>query len=521
MNTIIKQYRCAFAIVLFILAYILLYPFYRYVFDADAIGYLMVARRFAAGDWYNAINGYWSPLHSWLAVPFIKAGMNEFVTFRILNAAIGAGILLFMHRLLNRMSLSEDIQIMALLISVPVIISFCYYEVAADVLLCMLLLAYVDIITSPGFFESPRLNILAGVIACMAYLAKTYALAFVIVHFTIVQLLYYRNAGKKNGAGIVVRNLMLGCGVCLLLAMPWAYVLYRKYHFFTWGYAGKLNFSWQLTPPEERMRAIFMQPVNASSPAGWEDPISFTTGKIYHSFSSWPIFLKQVKLIFHNSKETIKCFSELSFLSIAIMMSLLIYLFRNYALLPALLFITILLLPLGYLTLLMETRFIWTANLLLLIAGAWLLQHLLQKMNLMRWQRITAWSIFFTSFLVYPADALQDHWLGDKDVFEMAQSFRRHGITGKFVGLNQQGYMEKAAYLSGTHYYGTSFVHSEEEILAETRREQIHHMVYMYSDRHDAACFKKSLLYTSSNKQVEIPDQNLIIIELPLITSNP
>ncbi|WP_315817355.1 hypothetical protein [Paraflavitalea speifideaquila] len=56
--------------VLYLLVFALCYPLYQYIFDLDGIGYLMVAKRLAAGDYSGAVNGCWSPCIPGSLFPF-------------------------------------------------------------------------------------------------------------------------------------------------------------------------------------------------------------------------------------------------------------------------------------------------------------------------------------------------------------------------------------------------------------------------------------------------------------------
>ena len=38
----------------------------RFYIEHDGVNYLDVANAYARRDWRHAINGYWSPLYSWL-----------------------------------------------------------------------------------------------------------------------------------------------------------------------------------------------------------------------------------------------------------------------------------------------------------------------------------------------------------------------------------------------------------------------------------------------------------------------
>src|SRR6266540_3880290 len=107
----LKKYPLLAVLIVYAISYILLYPFYQYIFDVDVVGYLSVTRYLAAGNFEHGINGFWSPLHSWLAVPLYKAGINEFAAFRIINGLIGAGIIIVVKRLLAKINIENKLQL--------------------------------------------------------------------------------------------------------------------------------------------------------------------------------------------------------------------------------------------------------------------------------------------------------------------------------------------------------------------------------------------------------------------------
>ena len=45
--------------------------YFQYKIAGDEISYINIAHAYVIGDWRNAINGYWSPLFSWLMTPFL------------------------------------------------------------------------------------------------------------------------------------------------------------------------------------------------------------------------------------------------------------------------------------------------------------------------------------------------------------------------------------------------------------------------------------------------------------------
>jgi hypothetical protein len=55
---------------------------YRWQINPDSLSYYMVAQKISVGSFNDAINAYWSPLFSWLMVPFILLGFKSLFAIR-------------------------------------------------------------------------------------------------------------------------------------------------------------------------------------------------------------------------------------------------------------------------------------------------------------------------------------------------------------------------------------------------------------------------------------------------------
>jgi hypothetical protein len=62
-------------------------------YSADTISYFQIARLYSTGEFYQAINAYWSPLLSWLMAPLLVAGFDSFTAFKFVNIIAGFGLL--------------------------------------------------------------------------------------------------------------------------------------------------------------------------------------------------------------------------------------------------------------------------------------------------------------------------------------------------------------------------------------------------------------------------------------------
>ena len=106
MNQLYRQ-RLPISVFIFTMLFIGTWPLYKFIFDVDGIGYAAVANHYVEGNFKLAVNGFWNPLHSWLAVPFIKAGLSDWAAFKISNGIFSIMSLIVLHSLLNKFALSD------------------------------------------------------------------------------------------------------------------------------------------------------------------------------------------------------------------------------------------------------------------------------------------------------------------------------------------------------------------------------------------------------------------------------
>ncbi|QQR52800.1 hypothetical protein IPG36_01610 [bacterium] len=71
-------------------------PAFRYQINPDGVAYIDLARLYADGQWWTAINAYWSPMFSWLLAPLIAIGLNPLIAGKLVQLGGGAGLLVAM-----------------------------------------------------------------------------------------------------------------------------------------------------------------------------------------------------------------------------------------------------------------------------------------------------------------------------------------------------------------------------------------------------------------------------------------
>ncbi|MFT3824247.1 MAG: hypothetical protein QM731_10015 [Chitinophagaceae bacterium] len=494
--------------------FLLLYPLYQYVFDLDGIGYLMITKRLANGDIPDAINGCWSPLQSWLLVPFYKMGVNEFTAFKFSNGVFSLGILWCVYRLMLKTSLTPVLRIAILWICIPILLAYSFFQLAGDLLLCLLLLIYINIASDELLFEKPLKNVLCGVIGGLAYLSKAYALPFFIVHFSLIQFILWKQSQVANRNNLLLKNLVAGIGTLLLLAAPWVYALYGKYHFFTFSYAGRLNMSWELAPKPVTDAFAIGGPPNATSPAYWEDP--YLPPPYYHAFTSKAAFAKQIKVLLHNIVEALQCFHLISFLSLSIVLAGGIWLVKNKDHRFTTWWLMAVILPSGYLLMHIEPRYIWAVTFLVLIAGTIMLQQALSLWKVSKPMWLLCWCIYFGSFLPYPANLLQDKTNEDRPLFELANTLKQQQIRGKLACREENlDVTQKLAYLTGNQCYLVHMAdYTYDQLGRQLKEAGIPYFFYYYQSPQELELFRQTTLYGQSPIHLHMADHRLVIVQV-------
>ena len=347
MNLLFKQ-RLPFSLATFCILFAVTWPLYQYVSDLDAIGYMEVAHHYLKGEWKLAVNGFWNPLHSWLVLPLLKIGLNDWAAFKISNLFFSLGSLWMLYLLLNKFELSLGLKSAIQYSSIIILLQYCYFELAADALLVFLLLIYFNLIKQDDFYTSTAKNIAAGFIGALFYLAKSYGFPFFIFHFVVIHLLFNRFATFKQ--------LVIGLFVFFICVFPWLYSLHWKYG--EWMIAfGKFNAHWQFGDAP-LPGPILHPPPHAGSSSVWEDPWHMRRDNLA-SVSLVTLVLHQIRVVLFNFQQWLKCIHELSFLSSAILFLSGYMYFKQRSNQWLYLIVGILLLPSGYLLLHLETRFIW------------------------------------------------------------------------------------------------------------------------------------------------------------------
>lgn len=468
------QYRIpALALALYFIFYTLCYNQLQYLLDSDAVAYLTIARRVADGDWFRSINGLWSPLNSWLLVPFIRNGIDAWTAAKGLNALFGGILILQFWYLLRQLNFSkQQVAEGALLVVIPICF-FAYFQMFGDVLQLIFAMAYLSFALRKNFMQHTKWVILAAVVMGVGYYAKAYSLVFFVLHFSVLAIIAFRK--KTIETRKIILNYILGIGVIVIIVLPWAFQLQKKYgEFALTGMAGKLNMSWYINSGKTFKDSIglMIPPAYDDSPTFWEDPY-LSAGELSTPLSSVYLFKRWVLRVGHTCLMAVKSVSEISLFFIPIFLIFFYRLFKRKKIttVQSKIIWAIILLPLGYLAMHIETRYIWLLMFLIIILGFYLLQN-------WKWdnvQKRIARTFFFLSVLAMPCFMLFMLEGKNKYLFSIAKELKENNIKGKIVTNHaDEGSFWVVSYLAGLNNYTIEKNEFElEELINEMKRYDI------------------------------------------------
>ncbi len=225
---------------LFTVAFLGLLPFFWPKVDCDMISYITMSKHITHGDFFQSVNSYWSPLLSWMLVPFILTGINPILAFKLLNLIAGVLILIQLYDLSASYLKVRWQQLILPLFSIHHLLYHSLNSPTPDIIAfaCWLLFFnQLRILVEQSTFNWKR-SILTGTLGAISYLAKYYNFyaSILFLGFAVVYVLLSDN--RKY----LVNILLTGLVFCILSSI-WLLVLYNKFHEFTPTSASAYNMS--------------------------------------------------------------------------------------------------------------------------------------------------------------------------------------------------------------------------------------------------------------------------------------
>lgn len=306
----------AVGILIFIFLWKLTYPWFGYMLDSDAVGYLTVAERVSRGEYYKSINALWSPLNSWLLLVKEHEGMNFFFRAQVWNVVFGIMLLLQTWVLMYIMRVSSMLRVITQLTLSVVMVYLVYYQVFADLLQCVFIMTYLIWMIVQRNKSHLLTAVVSGLIIGIGFYAKAYTWFFFLLHFIVWQGVKYIE--NQQSLSQSFRQIGVALFTSLAFMFPWIYAIHNK--FGVWsvtGLAGKLNMSWYINSGKTFKDSIqlLIPPTYSDSPSFWEDPFP-SQGILTGPFTNFSAFIHWMARCFHTALSAISCYTEISFFAL-------------------------------------------------------------------------------------------------------------------------------------------------------------------------------------------------------------
>ena len=364
-------------------------------YGADGIQYVEIARHYADMDWHAAINAYWGPLVSWLMAPLIALGVDPYMAFKIERAFTAVIFFAVWMRALERLRLSLFGRQLALIAGAVIGLQWMLHE-TPDLLWATLLLGWLLLLTSRAYLGKSWVAVAAGLTGAALYLTKSFGLPFVLTN--LVAILIWRiwwhgdiaKAYKLLGRGSITM------ATFLMAIVPWLLAITVKYDQTLIGTAGaynKLMLGPENTPPD-LIRTGFVLPTfsgELEAPAdslaccSWEEPWKVAKAA---GLQDWRIASEQS----HFLGNLYRNFSALAYNDALFLLGLLAIILafwtwrskswkrRDFAV-SLLFMLTLLNMVCGYLLILVQDRYLWGGEALLVLTLFLMADRLHQRLR--------------------------------------------------------------------------------------------------------------------------------------------
>ena len=449
-----SKYNVPFLVsaVLFSIVVYCVFPLYQYNVDPDGTSYLTIAARYAAGDYTTAINGLWSPWACWLTALLIKCGMAAIPASIIINSVGALGFLFITDAIFKKFMFSSTVRWFFNLSLVVFLVFAVFWQTFNDLWQAFLLLSVLRIMMSAQYTHRPILWVATGLLASVAYYAKAYSLPFFMLNtFCCAGLLA---SGNKV---LWAKMVLIPIAVLVIGAFPWMVALHSKYGIWLASTAGPLNMSWYLVghPYWKEGIDILIPPIYPDSPYYWEDPY-LVNGILPKFTDSWYLFGRQILKIGYNTIMLVYSLCEISvIMPITALFVLRSFVFRSvFSGLSApakVVFMSFLLLPLGYIMVHFESRYLWYMLPLAMVAAIYMIDVWAKKYS---WHKDRLALGFALSIVVFPLWQLVKMANSGKAEYEFAQRLKqKYGQSVDVVSNMHPRHLSKIAYFSGTRFF--------------------------------------------------------------------
>lgn len=262
-----------FAAFVFLICAAIIFPYVRWYADnPDTFQYLEISKKYIAGNIQGAINGYWSPMISWLLIIPLLLMKDEIIAFKILQLVIGLFTLYQWNLLTKKTCLNDFTQKLLLFVSIPFLLSYSLLNCTPDLLFMGLLFTLMNIFTLGETFTKEKV-FKTGITGALLFFTKSFGLPLFAVTLMIVFFIE-KKVFRKNPEW---RNFLSVYATFFVISIVWITALSSHYHSITISKSATFNMSADAAPLSERGDELpvlgtgLLNPKNGNLSA-WETP---------------------------------------------------------------------------------------------------------------------------------------------------------------------------------------------------------------------------------------------------------
>lgn len=258
-------------IAIYILACLGVMPYVKwYVDNPDSLQYINIAHHILDGRLTLAVNGYWSPLITWLLAPFILIFSDGIVAFKYLQMAIG--IFVIRKWLLFLVFVDIEIKWKRFLgfVIIPFMVSYSLLNLTPDLLFVGILLSLI--VELIRWLDKQSDGSKIGKLGAGLFLTKSFGLPLFIFLFCFVIWMKDERIPK-----FTLKKILLPFGT---ISLVWIILLSVKYGKFTISESAKFNFTYEVAPTPGKTVQLpvlgngLLEPSNNHAISAWEEPAS-------------------------------------------------------------------------------------------------------------------------------------------------------------------------------------------------------------------------------------------------------
>ena len=484
-----KNWDIISVLILYSLLAIFSLQFYQYKIAGDEISYINIAHAYAAGHLENAINGYWSPLFSWLMTPFIllfgfKPIYGVYIS-KTVSIIIGFFTILSIRKLSQTFNLDIVVQRALLFASIPSIVFFSLLYNTPDLLLVCFLVYYLSIIFDSEYPHNLFDGAICGFAGAAAYLTKSFAFPFFLVHYILFNIIIYFKS-LKNQKKNILKNLFLGLSIFFVVSGLWAGTISEKYGELTISTSGDYNQA--LVGPEYKDNIMddginpllymgLIAPPNNDSTSIWDDPF-YQKLDNWTVIGSWKNLEYELDLVFANIVYTFNILESFMPLAILIFIFMMLFILRSRFdkvskdLLKYLL-VTMIIYMGGYCLITPEWRYLWFIFVLLMISSFFMVDCLYKTHVLNLTVRNIFIFLLICSFLIQPTIQAV-HFAQDDNLYDLSNTLKLdYGVHGNLASNEWDNVSTIAYYLNSKYYGGNKKTNNKSELDKELKDNNI------------------------------------------------